>query len=377
MTVVGSRMTRLHADLEGRSDILNLAHGYPDGLVPAWLADLPRSLAAAGWRDLAVEPDLATLRRHFAAQFDGEAVTLTNSASEALLLAFDAALDADAGGEILTLDGTYDAYDGLARMCRGRLRRVPRAAPTDRPDVARLAAHVGPRTRALLLTQPENPLGWSYPQAELDAAAALARRHDLALILDCAFASLAPGGRVPLPAFTPDLRLLVIGDTGKLLDLHGVRLGAVVHAARLADRLRAAVSALHFRLDAPRIVTLARALADPRLELLRRDLAARVAANHRTLAAAAAPHVRCPRPEATSMALVSIPGSPLADAEFTAALLAEERVALVPLALFYADSPRQALPGACSARVALARPGACVAAAAARLARFARRRAVA
>ncbi len=364
-----SVMTQLQARVDRIDRVLDLTYGYPDGLMPSWIVDVTRELATGGWSRGHLETCAATICRYFAARSPGCEVTLTHSASEALLVAFDAALG-EHGGEILMFDGTYDAYDGLARICRGRVHRVPRAHPTARPDIEDLACRIGGTTRALLLTQPENPLGWVHRSEQIERAAALACHHGLALIIDTAFADLAPGGRVPLPEPCDDLRLLVVGDTGKLVSLAGLRIGSLSHSRHFTAQVRAATSSLFLRIDPPRLATLAQILANPRLTDHRETLAVRLADNHRVFVEAAGPSVHCPRPEATSMAVASIPGLGLTDSAFTEALLAEQSVALVPLSLFFADRPVQAIKGACSARLTLARPEALIREAAERLRRF-------
>lgn len=279
--------------------------------------------------------------------------------------------------DVSTNHGNTDVIDlyGLAQICRGRVRRIPREAAGSRPDADLLGRHIGGDTRALLLTQPENPFGWVYGADQIACAAELARRRGLALIIDTAFAELAPDGPVSLPDPADDLPLLLIGDTGKLVSLHGHRLGALASSRHFAARVRATASALFLRLDTPRLGALAQIFGDPRLGEHRCALVDRVAQNHRAFVETAGPRVRCSRPEATSMAVITVPGLDLGDVAFTEALLAEEDVALVPLSLFFAGGPPQAFAGACSARLTLARPEALVREAATRLQRFLARRA--
>ena len=52
------------------------------------------------------------------------------------------------------------------------------------PDPDQAAALITPRTRAIALVTPNNPGGVEYPPALLEAFAALAARHKIALIVD-------------------------------------------------------------------------------------------------------------------------------------------------------------------------------------------------
>ncbi len=51
-------------------------------------------------------------------------------------------------------------------------------------DIARIAAAITPRTRAIVLNTPANPTGWVATRADLEAVLAIARRHDLWIVAD-------------------------------------------------------------------------------------------------------------------------------------------------------------------------------------------------
>jgi aspartate/methionine/tyrosine aminotransferase len=108
------------------------------------------------------------------------------------------------------------------------------------PDLVPRAADVEPlltpRTRAIVLVTPGNPTGVTVPPDELTAFAALARRHDLALVLDETYRSFRDD---PAPAHTlfadPAWRDTVVSlhSFSKDLALPGYRVGAVLGSPEL------------------------------------------------------------------------------------------------------------------------------------------------
>lgn len=93
-------------------------------------------------------------------------------------------------------------------------------------------------SRVVVLVNPNNPDGHRYaPEGLLDLAAALHRRHGL-LVVDEAFADVAPelslAGRV-VPG------LVILRSVGKFFGLAGLRLGFAVSAPEFAARLRSAI----------------------------------------------------------------------------------------------------------------------------------------
>lgn len=98
------------------------------------------------------------------------------------------------------------------------------------PDPARIAAAINSRTRAILLVSPSNPTGAILPPELLRELFALARRRNIALLLDETYNTFAP------PATRHDLftipewgeNFVQIASFGKTFALTGYRAGALV-----------------------------------------------------------------------------------------------------------------------------------------------------
>lgn len=107
------------------------------------------------------------------------------------------------------------------------------------PDVARAAALITPRTRAIALVSPNNPCGVEYPAETLLAFMALARQHKIALIVDETYRDFDSRAGAPHALFTDpnwDDTLIQLYSFSKAYRLTGHRVGAIIASpARLAE----------------------------------------------------------------------------------------------------------------------------------------------
>jgi aspartate/methionine/tyrosine aminotransferase len=238
---VGRAYARL-PDRAGRAPLLDLAQAAP-AYPPApevvdhvtAIAHDPRGAAYAA------QAGLPHLREAFAAdlveQYGGQVgpddVVVTAGCNQAFCLV--AAALTQEGDEVVTPRPVYFNHEMWLRMHDV----VPVVAEPD-PDLVPRAADVEPlltdRTRAIVLVTPGNPTGVTVPPDELSAFAALARRHDVALILDETYRSFRDDPGPPHRLFAdPDWRDTVVGlhSFSKDLALPGYRVGAVVGAPEL------------------------------------------------------------------------------------------------------------------------------------------------
>src|SRR5664279_1649446 len=119
-----------------------------------------------------------------------EDLLLTASTSEGYGLLFK--LLGDPGDEVLVPSPSYPLFDWLARLEGLAARPVP-SYFHDRwhLDLGALAAAVSPRTRAVVVVNPNNPAGHFLSKREWQELTMLCARHDLALLVDEVFADYA------------------------------------------------------------------------------------------------------------------------------------------------------------------------------------------
>jgi alanine-synthesizing transaminase len=112
-----------------------------------------------------------------------EDVTMGNGASELIVMAMQGLLDD--GDEVLVPAPDYPLWTAAVSLAGGRARHyICDEAAGWLPDLADMEAKVGPRTRGIVVINPNNPTGALYPRALLEGIVEIARAHGLIVFAD-------------------------------------------------------------------------------------------------------------------------------------------------------------------------------------------------
>jgi alanine-synthesizing transaminase len=159
----------------------------PDEIVQDMIHNLP-SQVAAGYTDSKglFAPRKAvvhyTQEKHVAGVTVDD-VYLGNGASELIAMAMNALLDT--GDEVLIPSPDYPLHTAVVSLSGG----TPVHYRCDEgsgwmPDIDDLRAKVSPRTKAIVVINPNNPTGALYPVPVLEAIVEVARQHQLVIFAD-------------------------------------------------------------------------------------------------------------------------------------------------------------------------------------------------
>ena len=176
----------------------------------------------------------------------------TTGGSEAAQFAFLAC--ANHGDEALLVEPFYANYQAFATMAGVALKTVPTSGEDGfhLPPREVWERHLTPRTRLVLLCNPNNPTGTVYTREEIVMVAAFCRDHGLFLVLDEVYREFAYDGRKPfsgltLPGF--DQQIVVVDSFSKRYSACGIRLGSLV--SRNPEVMSACLRMGQGRLSAP------------------------------------------------------------------------------------------------------------------------------
>ena len=237
------------------------------------------------------------------------------------------------GDEVVVPEPIYATYEAVIGASGARMVTVPlRADRGFHPDLDALAAAVTPRTRMIWINSPHNPTGAVFTAAEIEAIAALCRRHDLWLLSDEVYEDLA-FARPHVGAWSlPDMaeRTVVVSSLSKSHAIPAFRLGWVVGPPELVRHLANLLLSMTY--GSPSFIQDG-ALAALRQELpevavLREEYRERATLLSDLLEAA--PGCRVVRPEGGMFVLLDGRGTGLSAADFALRLLATEGVAVLP-----------------------------------------------
>jgi alanine-synthesizing transaminase len=148
--------------------------------------------------------------RHHGKAIDRETVFLTSSTSESYACLFK--LLCDPGDAVLAPRPSYPLFDYLAGLESIDLEAYPLRYHPDtgwRIDIEKIKLLTTPRTRAIILVNPNNPTGSYIQPHERDQLTLWCREQDLALIVDEVFLDYASAKNAPAP-------LSLAGDSSAL-----------------------------------------------------------------------------------------------------------------------------------------------------------------
>ena len=162
-------------------------------------------------------------------------VVITSGTSEGIELALTTL--AEGGDEVLVPMPTYPLYTAVLAKIGARpvfYRLDPKQGW--QPDIDHIRSLVSSRTRALVVIDPNNPTGATYPTDTGSALLDIAERHNIPLLADEVYADLAYDGPVAaLAAQNPDAPVITFSSLSKAYLAPGWRSGWL--AAGRSDRL--------------------------------------------------------------------------------------------------------------------------------------------
>jgi alanine-synthesizing transaminase len=228
---------------------LNIGDPIPFGFsTPPALVDAVARAEHDGYNGYVPSPGITEAREAVAADWSRQGfpatvdrVLITAGTSEGIELALTAMVDP--GDAVLVPMPTYPLYTAvLAKI--GAEASCYRKDPSNgwQPDLDHIESLITPRTRALVVIDPNNPTGAVYPDATRRALIQLAERHGLVLLADEVYGDLAYDGPVkPIGSLAPDAPIISFSSLSKAYVAPGWRSGWMVvgRTPRLDDVLAA------------------------------------------------------------------------------------------------------------------------------------------
>ena len=164
-------------------------------------------------------------------------IMVTVGATEAISTAFHTLLNP--GDEVIIPTPAFGLYEALVRLCRA----VPVFLPTEgsgfQIDAGALASVLTPRTKAIVLTSPNNPTGCVYNRETLGAVHALLKDRPVFVICDDVYRTLTYTEDYHSFAEYTDMRdrIVVIQSFSKPYAMTGWRVGYVMADAAVKGRM--------------------------------------------------------------------------------------------------------------------------------------------
>jgi alanine-synthesizing transaminase len=193
---------------------LPTAHGYSDskGVITARRAVVSRYEQIEGFP-----------------RFDPDDVFLGNGVSELITMVMQALLDE--GDEVLIPAPDYPLWTAMTSLAGGTpVHYVCDEEHDWQPDLEDIRSKVTPRTKAIVIINPNNPTGAVYSREVLEGIVQIARENELLLLSDEIYDRILfdDAEHIPTATLAPDLLCLTFNGLSKTYRVAGYRSGWLV-----------------------------------------------------------------------------------------------------------------------------------------------------
>ena len=174
---------------------------------------------------------LALYYQSIGINIDHTEILITTGGSEAILFAFMSCINP--GDEVITPEPFYANYNGFATTAGIKIVPVTSVIEEDfaLPPIAEIEKKITPRTRGIIICNPNNPTGYLYSKEELLHLKEIVKKHDLFLFSDEAYREFCYDGAEHFSAMNLEgieKNVILLDSVSKRYSECGVRIGALI-----------------------------------------------------------------------------------------------------------------------------------------------------
>ncbi len=221
---------------------LNAIRNYPQKVV-----EYSHSAGVLSYRE-----KLATYYKKHNIHITAEDIIIGAGASEALLFAFQTIMDP--GDEVIIPEPFYANYNGFAVNAGINVKPIYSSIESGfaLPPISDFEKAIGPKTKAILVCNPNNPTGYLYNEEELEVLRQLVIKYDLYLIADEVYREFVYDGNTHYSCMHLkgiDDNVILIDSVSKRYSACGVRIGCMI--SKNKEVMKTALKFAQARLSPP------------------------------------------------------------------------------------------------------------------------------
>ena len=202
---------------------------------------------------------IESYRRGLAKYYQGLGIDITHNdmiittgGSEAITIAFMTCLNP--GDEVIIPEPFYANYNGFAVQAGVVVKPIVSRIENDfaLPPVEEFEKLITPRTKGIVICNPNNPTGYLYSREELEQLATIVKKHDLYLFSDEVYREFCYDGITHYSAMMLkglENNVILMDSVSKRYSMCGVRIGALI--TRNKEVIAAAMKFAQARLSPP------------------------------------------------------------------------------------------------------------------------------
>lgn len=195
---------------------------------------------------------LAEYYRSVGIEIDHTNIIITTGGSEAITIGFLSCLNP--GDEVIIPEPFYANYNGFA--ITAGIKVVPVTSKIENnfglPPIADFEKLITPKTKGIVICNPNNPTGYLYTREELEQLALLIKKYDLYLFADEVYREFCYDGNTHFSTMNLkglENNVILMDSVSKRYSMCGVRVGALI--SRNCDVMAAALKFAQARLCPP------------------------------------------------------------------------------------------------------------------------------
>ena len=217
--------------------VYHLNIGQPDIATPEGMLDAVKNIDFDVWAytpsegTLAYRQKLTEYYNKLDYNISPENILVTVGGSEAITIAMQACVNE--GDEIIIPEPFYANYNGFACMSNVVVKPILSYIENGfaLPEIAEFEKLITPKTKAIIICNPNNPTGYLYSRAELEALKELCLKYDLFLFSDEAYREFCYDGREfisPMHLAGLEENVIIMDTVSKRYSACGARLGCLI-----------------------------------------------------------------------------------------------------------------------------------------------------
>jgi aspartate aminotransferase len=158
-------------------------------------------------------------------------IIICAGASEAILFAMSTCMDA--GEEVIIPEPFYANYNGFAVNSGVKVIPIPSSIETGfaLPPISEFEKAITPKTKAIIICNPNNPTGYLYSKSELETLREIVLKYDLFLFADEVYREFCYDGKKHFSVMELDgleNHVVLFDSVSKRYSACGVRIGALI-----------------------------------------------------------------------------------------------------------------------------------------------------
>ncbi len=228
-----------YADAAKRNGIhvYHLNIGQPDIKTPACALEAVRNIdreileysPSQGYKSLRTK--MVGYYAEYGIDLSPDEIIVTSGGSEAIMFAYMACLDP--GDEVIVTDPSYANYMAFAISCGAVLKSVKTSIEDGfrLPPIEAFEELITPKTKAILICNPNNPTGYLYTRKEMNQLRDIVKKHNLYLFSDEVYREFIYTKQPYISAFHLEgieENTILIDSISKRYSECGIRIGALI-----------------------------------------------------------------------------------------------------------------------------------------------------